>query len=171
MKADFSVAPEIAQLALPWPCPPTAGALEPTVGAMAALLREIAACPARWLDLVRLDAREPVTWRVRTEDGRDVRVVVTPPGFRVWGHGERAAAEVLVVVAGELCEDACYAAGVIRRRLVPGMILVRGDRRHWRETVNCGPGHAVSLHVTCRRDAPAQTATVAGDEKAKSLAA
>jgi hypothetical protein len=171
VEADFSVAPEIAQLAFASPGPPPAGTLEPTIGAMAALLREFAACPARWMQLVRLEPGGPVTRRVGTKDGRDVRVVVTPPGYRAWGRGEEATVEVLAVVTGELSEDACSAAGVVRRHLVPGKILVRGDRRHWRETGNPGPGYAVSLHVTCRRQAPAQTAVGADGANAGRLAA
>ena len=132
MSADFSAAPEIAQLAAPL-VPPMAGpalAGRPaTAGRRAAELAGLAASPQRWWDLVRFDPAAPL--RVPVPGVAGAWLLITPPGLVTdcdcgWA----------TLLAGEAAEDG--------RPLRPGRVLLHGPRGH--RLSGSSHGYAVSLH-------------------------
>lgn len=134
MSADFSVAPEIAQLAAAF-VPPAADAPRPaTAGRRAGELAAVAAAPQRWWDLVRFDPEAPV--RVRLPAADDMWLLIVPPGFVTdcdCGYS--------TLIAGEATE------GV--RPLRPGRVLLHGGGRGRLPHTVLGAehGYSVSLHV------------------------
>jgi hypothetical protein len=80
MNADFSAAPEIAQLAVPFiPLPHAPGTAAPrTDGRLAGELARLATAPQRWWDLVRFDPGGPV--RIPVPGAEGAWLLVLPPG-------------------------------------------------------------------------------------------
>jgi hypothetical protein len=132
VNADLSVAPEIAQLAVPFVLPPRsrAAARPATDGRCAAELGELAAAPQRWWDLVRFDPNGPL--RIPVPGAAGAWLLVLPPGT-VTDCDCRYA----TLLAGQAAE-----AGWPPR---PGRIRVHGDRSRHR-THGAGHGYSVSLH-------------------------
>lgn len=133
--ADFSVAPEIAQLAvsavLPKPGPrPPAAAAPATAGRRAGDLAFLAGAPQLWWDLVRFDERAPV--RVPVPGASGTWLLVVPPGF-VTDCDCRYA----TLVAGEAAEDG--------RPLRSGRVLLHGAAGPHRVS-GAAHGYSVTLH-------------------------
>jgi hypothetical protein len=133
--ADLSVAPEIAQLAMPMmhvPSPaPRASWPHATTGQLATALSRLAAAPQRWWDLVRFNPDGPA------------RIVVPAP-FEAWllvippAHSVTCRCELVTLVAGEA---ACGTAP-----LSLGRVRVHGSAAgHVHASV--GHGYSVSLHA------------------------
>jgi hypothetical protein len=133
--ADFSVAPEIAQLAAP-PVPallPGQAGPPPdrprTAGRRAGELTDLAAAPGRWWDQVRFDPSGPA--RIAVPGAGGAWLLVVPPG---------AAAECdcayATLIAGEATEDG--------RPLRPGRVLLHGAGAH--RVLGAEHGYSVSLH-------------------------
>ncbi|MGH3169076.1 MAG: hypothetical protein ACRDN0_24740 [Trebonia sp.] len=155
MPADFSVAPEIAQLAtamvLPGPSVlprqtvlpgQTAPGDRPfTAGRRAGELTDLAAAPGRWWDQVRFDPSGPV--RIPVPGARGAWLLVVPPA----GAAECDCAYA-TLVAGEATENG--------RPLRPGRVLLHGGRDHsGRErkaaahrVLGAPHGYSVSLHFS-----------------------
>jgi hypothetical protein len=137
VSTDFSVAPEIAQLAAPlislMPGPLPAGPPAPvTAGRRAAELTRLAACPQAWWDLVRFDPSSVV--RVPVPGPPGAWLLVIPPGAVA-----RCDCRYATVVAGEAAEDG--------RPLRPGRVLVHGaDGGGGHGLRGSAHGYAVSLH-------------------------
>jgi hypothetical protein len=145
---DFSVAPEIAQLAEALAPVRPALAAPRTDGRIAGDLADLAATPERWWDLVRFDARGPV--RIPVPDAPGTWLLILPPGATADCDCRQATA-----LAGEAVEitnqgePANWAAapgpGAPRRPLRPGHVRVHGTPApHRVRTV--GPGYSVTLH-------------------------
>ncbi|MBA9001210.1 cysteine dioxygenase [Thermomonospora cellulosilytica] len=119
-------------------------AATPTVGQLAARIRELAGRPDTWWHLVRLDPARPD--RVVLEDG-GVRVWLTtwPPGHRTDVH-DHGGTQVSTVIAGELTEIVIAADGVTERPLRANRIRVHGGGRT-HEITNPGPAYAITLHA------------------------
>jgi len=132
LNADLSVAPEIAQLAAPLLLPPRSrpGATPRTDGRHAAQLRELAADPQRWWDLVRFDPGGPL--RIPVPGMPGCWLLVLPPGAAIVCECRYA-----TLLAGEAAE-----AG---RPLRPGRIRVHGGTSAHR-VAGAGHGYSVSLH-------------------------
>jgi len=140
VSTDFSVAPEIAQLAAPlvslMPGPLPAGPPAPvTAGRRAAELTRLAASPQAWWDLVRFDPSSVV--RVPVPGTPGAWLLVIPPGAVA-----RCDCRYATVVAGEAAENS--------RPLRPGRVLVHGGGGHG--VRGSAHGYAVSLHFLCRTD-------------------
>ena len=131
MNADLSVAPEIAQLAASVVLLPQfrAAAWPHTVGRCAAELRELAAAPQRWWDLVRFDPDGPL--RIPVPGAAGTWLLVLPPGT-VTDCDCRYA----TLLAGQ--------AGEAGRPLRTGRVRVHARSRH--RTHGAGHGYSVSLH-------------------------
>jgi hypothetical protein len=138
--ADFSVAPEIAQLAAPLSLPGQAGPARPrTAGRRAGELTDLAAAPGRWWDQVRFDPSGPARIAVPGTGFPGTPgawLLVVPPG---------AAAECdcayATLIAGEATEDG--------RPLRPGRVLLHGAgqrRPEPHQVQGAAHGYAVSLH-------------------------
>jgi hypothetical protein len=150
---DFSVAPEIAQLAESFAPAQHAISVPRTDGRIAGDLAELAATPERWWDLVRFDARGPV--RIPLPDAPGTWLLILPPGTTADCACRQATA--LAGEAVEIIEPAGWAAapgpGAPRRPLRPGHVRVHGTPSpHRVRTV--GPGYSVTLHHL-RGDDPA----------------
>ena len=132
MNADLSVAPEIAQLAVPFVLPPRsrAAAGPTTDGRCAAELGELAAAPQRWWDLVRFEPDGPL--RIPVPGAAGAWLLVLPPGAVA-----DCDCRYVTLLAGQAAE-----AG---RPLRTGRIRVHGDRSRHR-THGAGHGYSVSLH-------------------------
>lgn len=136
--ADFSVAPEIAQLATSFlpaqavlPGQTASSDLPPTAGRRAGELTDLAAAPERWWDQVRFDASGPV--RIPVPGARDTWLLVVPPGTVAdcdCGYG--------TLVAGEAAEDG--------RPLRPGRVFLHGSGVGAHRIRGAGHGYSVSLH-------------------------
>lgn len=144
MTTDFSVAPEIAQLAEALVPAQHAIAVPRTDGRIAGDLADLAATPERWWDLVRFDERGPV--RILLPDTAGTWLLILPPGTTVDCDCRQATA-----LAGEAVEiaspggPAAPGAGAPRRPLRPGHVRVHGrPSPHRVRTV--GPGYSVTLH-------------------------
>ena len=110
MSADFSVAPEIAQLAAAFIPPAPEHSVPPTAGRRAASLIRLAASPQGWWDLVRFDPAAAV--RVSVPAG-EAWLLVTPPGAVT-----SCDCALATLLAGEASEDG--------RPLRPGRVLLHG---------------------------------------------
>lgn len=131
MSADFSVAPEIAQLAAPLVPQPSARSLPVTAGRRAAELARLAARPTDWWDLVRFDPHAPARVPVPAVDG--AWLLVIPPGLVTDCECGWA-----TLLAGEAAENG--------RPLRPGRVLLHGSGRHL--VRGSDHGYAVSMHLT-----------------------
>jgi hypothetical protein len=136
VSADFSAAPEIAQLATA-PVLHEQGAprslaasLPATAGRRAGDLARLAAAPQRWWDLVRFDPAAPV--RVPVPGAGGAWLLVVPPGF-VTDCDCRYA----TLVAGEASENG--------RPLRPGRVLLHGAGGAHR-VLGAAHGYSVTLH-------------------------
>lgn len=134
MSTDFSVAPEIAQLAVAVVPSPAAAPRPATAGRRAGDLAAAAAAPQRWWDLVRFDAAAPV--RVPVPAADDMWLLIVPPGFVTdcdCGYS--------TLIAGEATEGG--------RSLRPGRVLLHGGGRgrHPHTVLGAEHGYSVSLHV------------------------
>jgi hypothetical protein len=119
VSADFSVAPEIAQLAtvpvLPAPLSLAPGRPGPaTAGRRAAELTRLAASPTRWWDLVRFDPAAVV--RVDLPSSGAWLLVIPP------GAAASCDCGLATLLAGEAAEDG--------RPLRPGRVLLHGIDKH-----------------------------------------
>lgn len=146
MSAEFSVAPEIAQLAAPVPLagqmppPPDRGV---TAGRRAGELAALAAAPGRWWDQVRFDPGGPLSIPVPGADG--AWLLVLPPGASA-----DCGCAYATLVAGEAAEGG--------RLLRPGRVLLHASAGPWPGTPGSGRhrvlgavhGYAVSLHSLSR---------------------
>ena len=103
MNTDFSVAPEIAQLADPFVPAQHAAAAPRTDGRIAGDLADLAATPQRWWDLVRFDSGGPV--RIPVPDAPGTWLLVLPPGATADCDCAQATA-----LAGEAVETRARAA-------------------------------------------------------------
>jgi hypothetical protein len=135
VKADLSVAPEIAQLAMPlMHVPPPAGGppRQPaTTGQLAAGLSILAAAPQRWWDLVRFNPDGPA--RIAVPAPFEAWLLVIPPG-----HKAACRCDLATLVAGEADADST--------QLRQGRVRVHGSpAEHVHASV--GHGYSVSLHV------------------------
>jgi hypothetical protein len=135
VKADLSVAPEIAQLAMPlMHVPPPAGSTprQPaTTGQLAAGLSILAAAPQRWWDLVRFNPDGPA--RIAVPAPFEAWLLVIPPG-----HKAACRCDLATLVAGEADVDSTH--------LRQGRVRVHGSAaEHVHASV--GHGYSVSLHV------------------------
>jgi hypothetical protein len=169
VNVDFSVAPEIAQLAAPrgeWgggQLPHARGdsggsspleghgGLAPhagvpgvvprasTVGRLAGELARLAAAPQRWWDLVRFDAGSPV--RIPVPGAEGTWLLVLPPGGAADCDCARA-----TLLAGEAAEDAAP--------LRPGRVRLHGGRVKHRVR---GAGHSFSVTLHSKSDYPERT--------------
>ncbi|GAA0599122.1 cysteine dioxygenase [Actinomadura livida] len=113
----------------------------PTVGQLAALVREVAGRPAEWWRLVGFDADRPV--HVRLDD--QVWLTTWPPG-----HGGPVRGRVSTLLAGELAEVVIAESGVTERPLRANRVRVHGtaaDGESPNALTNPGPAFAVSLHA------------------------
>ena len=145
MNADLSVAPEIAQLALPrgereggqllhtrrdsGGSSPRASTPPRTDGRLAGELARLAAAPQRWWDLVRFDADGPV--RIPVPGAEGAWLLVLPPGGVADCDCARA-----TLLAGEATE----AAATLR----PGRVRLHGNRAGHRVR-GAGRGFSVTL--------------------------
>ena len=140
MNTDFSVAPEIAQLADPFVPSGRDVAVPRTDGRIAGDLADLAAAPQRWWDLVRFDVQGPV--RIPLPDAPGTWLLVLPPGATADCDCKQATA-----LAGEAVESRDGSAPA--RPLRPGRVRVHGTQApHRVRTV--GPGYSVTLHVKVR---------------------
>ncbi|WP_067491449.1 cysteine dioxygenase [Actinomadura hibisca] len=117
----------------------------PTVGQLAARVRDLAARPADWWPLVRFDPAAPARVGLDEVDGVRLWLTVWPPGHRTGVH-DHAGTEVSAVLAGELVEIKIDGDGVTGRPLRANRIRVHGGG-HTHELTNPGPAYAVTLHA------------------------
>ncbi|XRQ05967.1 cysteine dioxygenase [Actinomadura welshii] len=126
----------------------------PTVGQLAARIRDLAGRPGEWWRLARFDTERPV--HVRLDD--EVWLTTWPPG-----HGGPVHGQVSTLVAGELAEVAITESGVTERPLRANRVRVHGSSSHGSSShgssshgvrggspnalTNPGPAFAVSLHA------------------------
>jgi hypothetical protein len=117
----------------------------PTIGQLAARVRDLAGRPGDWWHLVSFDPAGPV--RVPLDDGDGVRVWLTtwPPGHRTDVH-DHGGAQVSTVIAGELAEVTISADSVAERPLRANRVRVHGGV-HTHALANPGPVYAISLHA------------------------
>lgn len=150
MTTDFSVAPEIAQLAEARVSARPALAVPRTDGRIAGDLADLAATPERWWDLVRFNERGPV--RIPVPDAPDTWLLILPPGATADCDCRQATA-----LAGEAVEisnqgepanrAAALGPGAPRRPLRPGHVRVHGTPAPHRVRT-AGPGYSVTLHYS-----------------------
>ena len=135
MNTDLSVAPEIAQLAVPFFPPPQAraAAAPRTDGRLAGELTRLAAAPQRWWDLVRFDAAGPV--RIPVPGAEGAWLLVLPPGGAADCDCARA-----TLLAGEATEGPEGTAP-----LRAGRVRLHGQRAGHRVR-GAGHGFSVTLH-------------------------
>lgn len=113
----------------------------PTIGQLAARVRDLAARPAAWWGRAGFDADRPV--HVRLDD--HVWLTTWPPG-----HGGPVRGAVSTLVAGELAEVAIAETGVTGRPLRPNRVRVHGTPASGEAPsalTNPGPAFAVTLHA------------------------
>ena len=123
----------------------------PTVGQLAARVRDLAGRPEEWWRLVAFDAAKPV----HVELDAQVWLTTWPPG-----HGGPVRGQVSTLVAGELAEVVIAESGVTERPLRANRVRVHGSGKHGlgghgsgehrgagNALANPGPAFAVSLHA------------------------
>jgi hypothetical protein len=158
---DFSVAPEIAQLAEAFAPALPALAAPRTDGRIAGDLADLAATPERWWDLVRFDARGPV--RISVPDAPGTWLLILPPGTTVDCdcHQATALAGEAVEISGQgepANRPAALGPAAARRPLRPGHVRVHGTPAPHRVR-SAGPGYSVTLHyLRADHNLPAGTA-------------
>jgi hypothetical protein len=135
VNADLSVAPEIAQLAMPLMHVPSPAGRTPlrdaTTGQLATGLARLAVTPQRWWDLVRFNPDGPA--RIAVPASFEAWLLVIPPD-----HTVTCRCGLATLVAGEA---ACGTA-----RLSQGRVRVHGSASaHVHASV--GHGYSVSLHA------------------------
>lgn len=119
----------------------------PTVGQLAASLRELAGRPADWWDLIRFDPAGPSRVPLAGPESAATRWLTTwPPGYRTDVHDHRDT-EVSTVIAGELVEVTISVDGVAERPLRANRVRVHGGG-HTHELHNAGPAYAITLHAS-----------------------
>lgn len=142
--------PDLMMLGMDDPHGRSAGGRPPTVGQLAARVRELAGRPADWWHLLRFEEAGPV--RVRLEPGGpevhpvEMWLTTWPPGYHTRVHDHRSIAKVTVVVGGELVEVALTERGATERPLRANRIRVHGSG-HLHELANHGPAFAITLHA------------------------
>lgn len=154
MITDFSVAPEIAQLANPLVPAQHATAVPRTDGRIAGDLVDLAAAPERWWDLVRFDERGPL--RIPLPDAPGTWLLVLPPGTTTSCDCYQATAlagEAVEITRAGMSGAASLPYGRQRsaqeanRPLRPDRVHVHGALApHRISTV--GHGYSVTLHVS-----------------------
>jgi hypothetical protein len=137
VNTDFSVAPEIAQLATAIASARPDTAAPRTDGRIAGDLADLAAVPQRWWDLVRFDPDRPL--RIHVPGAPGVWLLVLPPGAVADCDCRQATA-----LAGEAVEIA--AGEGPGRPLRPGRVRVHGTGSPHRLR-GAGHGYSVSLHA------------------------
>jgi hypothetical protein len=139
VNADLSVAPEIAQLAVPLAkLPATPGPAwwrGATTGQLATGLSRLAATPQRWWDLVRFNPDRPA--RIAVPAPFEAWLLVIPPG-----QGAPCDCELATQLAGEALEGTA--------RLRPGRVRVHGLSAH-HHIRSLGHGYSLSLHGAVAR--------------------
>jgi hypothetical protein len=120
----------------------------PTVGRLAAYLRDLAARPGDWWDLVRPDPAGPHRAPLDDVAGVELWLIAWPPGHRTDVH-DHSDTEVSMVIAGELVEVTIRADGVAERPLRANRVQVHGGG-HTHELHNLGPAYAITLHAATR---------------------
>ena len=182
---DLDLVPDIAMQGQDDPHGRVIAKRPPTVGQLAAVLRERARHPSGWWRLVRFDAARPTTVRLDGAagtaggDGGDVEIWLTtwPPGRpALQRRRDRDSAELVMLVAGELTEVTIAPHGATERPLRanrvrvlaarPGRPASPDDDASLRELVNPGVSfavtlHAVTLHAGARTAGPDPSALVA----------
>lgn len=117
----------------------------PTVGQVAAAVRELAGRPEEWWHLVRPDPAGPGRVRLEADGGVQMWLTTWPPGHRTDVH-DHGGTRVSTVLAGELTEVVIAADGVTERPLRANRVRVHGGGRT-HELTNPGPAYAVTLHA------------------------
>ena len=152
MNADLSVAPEIAQLAIPAAAPPPGAGLpshdplgrdplghgplghgrrRATTGQLATGLSLLATAPQRWWDLVRFDPDGPA--RVAVPAPFEAWLLVLPPG-----QAAKCDCELALLIAGETSAgDSPLRQGRVRVHGAPG------EHLH----ASADHGYCVTLHA------------------------
>ncbi|HEU5156422.1 MAG TPA: cysteine dioxygenase [Streptosporangiaceae bacterium] len=150
MKID--IIPDITMRGQADPHGRAAGSRRPTVGRLAAGLRDLAAGRADWRAAVRLDPAGPRRIRLDAElaGAADLWLTTWPPRHAAGLHAEPA--EISTLVAGELVEVAIGPDGVTERPLRAGRVQIRGTLPSLgtRALRNPGAGYAVTLHARPR---------------------
>jgi hypothetical protein len=146
MKID--VVPDITMRGQDDPHGRTLAPRPPTVGRLAAYVRDLAGRPADWWDLIRPDPAGPHRVRLDGEAGAVRWLTTWPPGYRtdVDDHGDT---EVSMVIAGELVEVTISENGVAERPLRANRVRVHGGA-HGYQLHNPGPAYAITLHAALR---------------------
>jgi hypothetical protein len=140
---DLSVVPDLTMRGQDDPHGRATAVRPPTVGQLAARVRDLAGRPGEWWGLVRFDAAEPV--HVPLDD--ETWLTTWPPG-----HGGTVHGQVSTLVAGELAEVTMTGRGVTERPLRANRIRVHGGADDGsRAMTNPGPAFAVSLHAGAAR--------------------
>jgi hypothetical protein len=141
---DLSVVPDLTMHGQDDPHGRALGVRPPTVGQLAARVRELAARPDEWWRLVRFDAAEPRHIPLDDEAGLTTGLTVWlttwPPGHGGTVHG----GGVSTLVAGELAVVTITERGVTERPLRANRIRVHGSSQ---ALTNPGPAFAVTLHA------------------------
>jgi len=137
---DLSVVPDLTMRGQDDPHERAIAAGPPTIGQLAARVRDLAGRPDEWWRLVRFDADRPLdvplddaTWPL------PCRLTTWPPG-----HGGTVHGGVSTLVAGELAVVTITERGVTERPLRANRIRVHGGPQ---ALTNPGPAFAVSLHA------------------------
>jgi hypothetical protein len=129
----------------------------PTVGQLAALVREHTGRPGDWWHHVRFDPAEPVSVRLTGTEDADVWLTAWPPGCRAHLRPHDGdAPQVATLIAGELAEVTIATDGVTERPLRANRVRVfgdpprprRGDDGHLHELANPGTSFAITLHAS-----------------------
>jgi hypothetical protein len=136
---DLSVVPDLTMHGQDDPHGRATAVRPPTVGQLAARVRELAGRPGEWWRLVRFDLDEPV--HVPLDD--ETWLITWPPG-----SGATVPGQVSTLIAGELTELAMTGRGVTERPLRANRVRVHGGAQ---TMTNPGPAFAVSLHAGAAR--------------------